>query len=157
MIMKKISIIGKGTAGSQAVLYFLTRMPDCEIEWCFDPDIPVQSVGEGSTLSLPINLFNGLNFNYLDLDKIDGSIKLGVYKSGWSKNKDFLHQFGQPYSSLHFNAVKLQDYIFDRLKDEVNIVPKNVKPEDVDADYVMDCSGKPQSYDDMCILAPLVR
>jgi tryptophan halogenase len=33
-------------------------------------------------------------------------------------------------------------------KGKINIVEKNVSAENVDADYVMDCSGKPSNYDD---------
>lgn len=146
---KRVAIIGRGTAGAQAVIHYLSYMPDCEIEWHYDPNIKVQAVGEGSTLQLPINLFHNFNFNYLDLDKINGTIKLGVYKSNWGNNKeDFLHQFGHPYASLHFNAVLLQEYILNLVKDKVKTFEHNVKAEDIDADYIMDCSGKPESYDD---------
>jgi hypothetical protein len=146
---KKVVIIGRGTAGSQAVAHYLKYMPEYEIEWYYDPNIKVQSVGEGSTLQLPVNLFHDFNFNYLDLEKIDGTIKLGIYKSGWGNNKeDFLHQFGQPYASLHFNAVLLQEYIMNKVKDRVSIIESNVKAENIDADYIIDCSGKSDLYDD---------
>lgn len=146
---KKIAIIGRGTAGSQAIIHFLRYMPECEIEWHFDPNIPVQSVGEGSALHLPKNLFNSLNFNYIDLGKIDATLKTGVYKSGWGNNmNDFLHQFPPPAISVHFNAVLLQDYIFGKVKNKVNLFYQNTNPENIDADYILDCSGKPSSYED---------
>ena len=44
--MKKIAIIGKGTAGAQSVIHFLRHMSDCEIEWHYDPIISPQAVGE---------------------------------------------------------------------------------------------------------------
>lgn len=146
---KKLSIIGKGTAGSQAVMYFLHHAPDWEISWYFDPQISPQSVGEGSTLSLPRNLFTCLNFNYSDLDLIDSTLKVGIYKSGWGKNReDFLHQFPPPQTSLHFNAVALQNYIFERVKDKVTIIPENISHDNIDSNFIMDCSGKPNNYDD---------
>jgi|TARA_B100000035_G_scaffold217621_1_gene186609 hypothetical protein len=146
---KKVAIIGKGTAGSQSVCHFLKYMPDCEIEWHFDPNIPVQSVGEGATLVLPRNLYKTLNFNYIDMKKIDSAVKLGIYKSGWGNNKeDYLHQFPPPEASIHFSATSLQDYVFEKVKDKVKILEHNVESNNVDADYILDCSGKPESYED---------
>jgi hypothetical protein len=145
---KRIAVLGKGTAGSQAVIHYLKNATDCEIQWYFDSNIPTQSVGEGSTIALPDNLFKNINLNYLDFDKIDATLKLGIYKSGWGKTgKDFFHLFPLPATSMHFNAVALQDYIYEHVKDKVSIFDLNVKSSDVDADYIMDCSGKPDSYD----------
>jgi hypothetical protein len=150
--MKKVAIIGKGTAGAQSVIHFLRHMPDCEIEWHFDPSISPQAVGEGSVLPLSRNLFQNLNFNYLELDKIDGTLKTGIYKSNWGHGKeDFLHSFPPPYAAVHFNAVALQNYIFEKVKDKVTVKEHNIKATDIDADFVMDCSGKPSSYEEFDI------
>lgn len=145
---KKIAIIGKGTAGSQAVIHFNRYMPEHEIHWYFDGSMPTQSVGEGSVLSLPRNLFENMNFSYGDLDKIEATLKVGIYKSGWGRNGNaFLHSFMPPAVGLHFNALSLQNYIFDSLRDKVTFHNKNISTSEVDADYIMDCSGKPSSYD----------
>jgi tryptophan halogenase len=40
----------------------------------------------------------------------------------------------------------LQAYIFDFVKDKVNVIERNVNSSEVDADYVIDCSGKPNDY-----------
>jgi len=145
---KKLAVIGKGTSGCQSIIHFLRYMPDCEIEWYFDPNVPTQSVGEGSAIQFPKNLFLGLNFSYFDLNKIDGSVKFGIYKSGWGNQKDFLHQFVPPQISFHFSAKALQQYVFDSVKDKVKIIEANVTPDKIDADYVMSCAGKPESYDE---------
>ena len=146
---KRIAIIGKGTAGSQSIIHYLKHMQDYEIHWYFDESIPSQAVGEGSVLHLPRNLFYNLNFSYLDLDKIDATLKVGVYKSGWGKTgKPFLHDFPPPSVGLHFNAVALQNFIYEKIKDIVVIHNKNVNASDIDADYIMDCSGKPSSYEE---------
>jgi hypothetical protein len=150
--MKKIAVIGKGTAGAQSVIHFLRHMPDCEIAWHFDPNISPQAVGEGSVLPLSRNLFENLNFNYLELDKISGTLKTGIYKSNWGQNKpDFLHSFPPPYASVHFNAIALQNYIYEKVKDKVTVIQHNTAALEVDADFVMDCSGKPASYEDFDI------
>ena len=147
MSNKRIAVIGRGTAGSQAIIHFLRYMPDHEIQWYFDNTIPPQAVGEGSTLSLPKSLFENINFNYSDLDKIDSTLKLGIYKEGWGNGNAFMHDFPPPTAGLHFNAVALQNYIVDYVKDKVQCIDTHVA-DDVDADYIMDCRGKPQSYDE---------
>ena len=54
---KKVAIIGKGTGGIIAGIYFNTWLPHfwegCEITVYYDPDTPAVHVGEGSQLSLP--------------------------------------------------------------------------------------------------------
>lgn len=146
---KRVAIIGKGTAGSQAVAHYLKYMPGYEIEWHYDPNVKVQSVGEGSTPHLLKNLFECLDFNHLNIKQIDGALKTGIYKSGWGDGKEnFLHQFVPPIIAYHFNAVVLQDYILEKVKDKVKIYEHSVKSEDIDADFIMDCSGKPKSYED---------
>lgn len=146
--MKKLVVVGRGTAGSQAAAHFARWMPNCEIEWHFDPSISPWAVGEGSTLSLPSNLFDNLSFRHEDLKKIDGSFKTGIYKKNWGFSGDeYVHGFTPPSSSYHFNAVKLQNYIFEKLKDKVKIVEINHESSnDIDADFVMDCSGRPKNF-----------
>lgn len=149
---KKIVVVGRGTAGAQAIAHFARWGENMELEWCYDPDIPTQSVGEGSTLILPKNLFENLNFNFSDLKKINGNFKTGIYKKNWGEQgKEFFHNFMPPATSIHFSAVELQDYVHSQLKNKVNIVEKKVDVNDIDADHIMDCSGKPENYDDFYI------
>jgi hypothetical protein len=149
---KRIAIVGRGTAGSQAAAHFTQHMPDCDVQWYFDSTIPTQSVGEGSVLSLPKAMLSNLGFSHLDLENVDGTYKAGVAKEGWGKTgKFFFHDFPPPSVSYHFNAVKLQDYILDKLKDKVDVIEGRVDAENVDADFVMNCSGKPSSYEEFHI------
>ena len=148
---RRIAVIGKGTAGSQSLIYFANKISDnTEIDWYFDPDKPPVAVGEGSALEFPINLYVSMGFSHLDLKNIDGTFKAGIEKTGWGKGDYFFHDFPPPSLSYHFNANKLQDYIYDKFKSHPNITihKKNVNSKDVDADFVMDCSGKPESYED---------
>jgi len=148
----KLAVIGRGTAGAQTIAHLQKHMGREEIEWHFDPNIPTQAVGEGSTRDLPNNLFYNLDFDYNDLDKIDGSVKTGVYKSGWGKNlPNFIHSFVPGDVSLHFNAKSLQNYVLDKLKDKVKIVEHNITADEIDADYIIDCSGVPKELDEFHI------
>jgi hypothetical protein len=151
-LKKKIAVIGKGTAGSQAIAHLLKSFPNEEIVWYSDPKQPAQSVGEGSTLQLSRNLFSNLNFYYKDLKHIDGTFKTGIYKENWgTKNKSFYSSFFPPGISYHFNAVKLQDYVQEFVKDRVEIIEERVDYNAVDADYVFNASGFSKNFDDFYI------
>lgn len=149
--MKKLIVIGKGTAGTQALIHFMRWRPNWEIEWHYDPAIAPQAVGEGSTLDLPRNMFRNIGFTYNTLVEVaDGSFKTGILKEGWgSTGKEFFHPFPPPTVSMHFNAVALQNYIHNYVKDKIKIVEGHVNNlDDLDADHILDCSGKPKSYED---------
>lgn len=145
---KKLIVVGRGTAGAHAISHYTRWMKDCEIEWHFDPNISTQPVGEGSTLTFPRNLTEWYGFSHMDLGVIDGTFKLGIAKEGWGKEgKAFFHDFMPPEVGFHFNAIRFQDYVYDKLKDKVKIVEHNTSSKDLDADFIMDCSGKPANYD----------
>lgn len=142
----KLIVIGRGTAGAQAIAHF-ARWMECEVEWHFDPSISPQAVGEGSTLTLPINMYRNLGFSHKDLKDIDGSFKSGIVKEGWgSTGAQFTHDFIPPQVSYHFNAVRLQDYILNKMQGKVKIVEHNADINSLDASFIMDCSGKPSDY-----------
>ena len=145
---KRIAVIGKGTAGSISATYFNRYNPNnMEVIWYYDPSKSPQSVGEGSTLPLLRTLENGLDFTYDDLKKIDGSIKKGIKKINWGGSGNFLHHFPLYFHSFHFNANKLQDYIFNKLKNQISIKEQPITSHsDIDSDYILDCSGSPSSF-----------
>lgn len=149
--MKKITVIGAGTAGVLSLSHFL-RWTDWEIEWYNDTSIKPQAVGEGSTLDLPQNLYFYHNFRFDDLEKIDGTYKLGIRKKYWGElGKDFIHYFPPGSGAYHFNAVKLQNYIRERVSSNPRVrhVDGHLSTYDqIDSNYIMDCSGKPSNYDD---------
>jgi hypothetical protein len=147
--MKKIAIIGKGTAGALTAAHFNKWADGCEIDWYFDPSKPTQAVGEGSQICLPINLFQSMHFQHSDLEKINGTFKTGILKQNWSKKgSEFRHSFTPPSTAYHFNAVMLQDYIFEKISGDMTIHEQAVNDHDsIDADYIIDCSGRPDDYD----------
>jgi tryptophan halogenase len=148
--MKKIAIKGRGTAGAFAMTHFL-RWTNDEIDWYFDPNKPTQAVGEGTNLSFPIAMFRNIGFHHTDLNKLDGTFKRSVYKKGWGKSgQQFEHNFLPPNIPVHINCLKFQDYILDYVKNNprVRVIAENKNNDDIDADYIMDCSGRPTSYDD---------
>lgn len=147
---KTIGVIGRGTAGAQAVIH-LQRHSDHIIDWYYDPSVNTKAVGEGSTLSLPRQMSRNIGFGHRDLSKVDGTFKIGIYKEGWGKNGEpFFHDFPAPEVAWHFDAVKLQNYIFNLCKEsnKINFIEGSFTPDDVDADFVMDCSGVPKDLNE---------
>ena len=145
----KVAVVGKGTAGCMTAAYCSRFINADEVEWYFDPSIKPQAVGEGSTLSLPNRLNNCLNFSPREFDAVGATIKTGIYKEGWGNvGKPFTHDFPCPSTGIHFDAPKLQDYVYSKLRDVVSIKEQNVSSDDIDADYIFDCSGKPSSFED---------
>ena len=150
--MKKIAVIGRGTAGCMSAAYFSKYGKvhgNFEIDWYYDPSIKPQAVGEGANLTLPFRLHDSLNCSPAEFEAIGATIKTGIYKRNWGKNQaPFLHAFPSPQTSIHFNALKLQDFVADKIKDFVNIIPQNVNEDEVDADFVLCCNGKPKDFED---------
>ena len=145
--IKKLAIIGRGTAGAFAVTHFL-RWSNWKIDWYFDPNTPTQAVGEGSNIVFPEALAINIGFKFSDLRELDGSFKIGIQKNNWGKGNNFLHDFPPPKVAMHFNAIKFQNYILSKVKSNsrVKLVEQNVGIDDIDADFIMDCSGKPSDY-----------
>ena len=145
---KKIAILGKGTAGSISAAQF-NYETDCEIDWYRDPTTLTQSVGEASTLSLPRLLNQSLNTHYSELEEISATTKRGIRKINWGINgtKDFIHDFNLDLTGIHFDAVKLQDFIAKKLKNNINIIETSSPPiTEIDCDHIIDCTGKPSEY-----------
>lgn len=147
---KRIAVVGRGTAGALSVPFMLRLAPNCEVHWHYDPSIAPQAVGEGSTLHLPRFLQDHLGFKHSDLRHIDGTLKAGIEKEGWGvTGAKFHHDFPCATASYHFSATGLQDYIHNAVADRVTIKEHNVKPEHIDADYVIDCTGTPPERADI--------
>ena len=148
--MKKIAIIGRGTAGAQAAMHFACYAKGFDVEWYFDDSIKPQSVGEGSTAELPINLMSTQGFTWSHLDRLGGTVKTGIYKENWGSVTDsFYHDFYPNRVAMHFQAHMLHQYALEELDGKIEMHKQFVgSTDDIDADYVMDCSGTPKDLGD---------
>ena len=144
----KISIIGAGNAGCISALYLLKLKQEniCdrigEIEIHYDPDIPMERVGQGNTPIVKELLFSLLDLNWFDKNLIKATIKTGIrYKNWGKKNHDFLHPFDDGNVACHYIPHLISKTTLNcgyfKVK-EGNI--KNTS--EIDADYVIDCRGK---------------
>lgn len=147
--MHKISIIGRGTAGCISAAHFLYHT-DCYVDFYYDNNIKPQAVGEGSTLVLPTRLHQIIDFQHQDLSIIDGSFKYGIKKTGWGTGNEFIHNFAPPGVGYHFNAIKLQEHILKTISNNprLRIIENHVEHDKIDSEYILDCAGKPNSYND---------
>ena len=149
MRQKKIAIIGKGTAGCLTAGHY-AFWTNWDIDWYYDSNIKAQSVGEGSLGFFPRVLYESFSLTCDDMSSFDGTIKLGIHKLNWSnEGGDFKHLFRASEYAYHFNAVKLQNIMISKLLNNprINIIDRNVNHSEIDADYILDCSGRPHSYE----------
>lgn len=147
--VNKIAIIGKGTVGCMAASFFKNKT-NAEIEWLYDSKQAAQSVGEGSTLPFGKTFWGEVNMGYGTLEGLGGSIKKGIRKIGYEGVGDYLHEFPLGDVAVHFSSEMLQRYIPSVLeKKGVKIIDKRVENhDDIDADYIIDCSGRPTDFTD---------
>lgn len=144
-MIKRLSVIGKGTVGCLTSLYFSNRGYD--IDWYCDPNQPALSVGEGTDLYVPKFLDNELDLTHQDIINLGGYYKFGIEKVNWGK-ETFTHTFPLNNVSWHINANNLQNYITDHIKDKVNIINKKVEHKEIN-NFIIDCSGKPSNISEL--------
>ncbi len=95
--LRKIAVIGRGTAGSLAAARVTSLLPDGdhELHHIYDSRIPVIGVGEGSWPSLVQELQKLTNLPHETVQqRLKGTRKYGVAFEGWGRrNRDFTHYF----------------------------------------------------------------
>ena len=143
--MKKLCIVGRGTVGCLAAAHFI-KHTDWEIDWIFDPNIPTTSVGEGTTAVTPRHLSDTLGWTWEDIAEIGGTVKTGIHKTNWGGSGDYRHSFPSGFVGMHFSATDFQEKAFNQIikNRRISLHHRSVsEPEELDADYVMVCTGSP--------------
>lgn len=152
--MRTLAVVGRGSAGALAVLYFL-KETDWNIKWYFDSTIPPTSVGEATNLSVPSLLARTIGMNHDALLEMGGHVKQGIWKKYWGNNSDFLHPFPVLSAAMHFTSKGLHEYLFNYVKDNprIQVIEQHVDdPEELDADHVLVCNGTPKNIDEEFII-----
>ena len=145
----KVTILGAGNAGCfTAVHYaFFTQQHDVEIELIHNPDIKPEPVGQATFPDEPKLLSDALGFNWYN-NTVNATPKTGILYEGFGKlNEEVFHPFPSHVLGMHFCPSEMQDYI---LKSGLfKVIEDNIPdPNDVDADYIFDCRGKPKDFSD---------
>ena len=95
--LRKIAVVGRGTAGALAAASVTRLHPDSdhELHHIYDSRIPVIGVGEGSWPSLVRELQQLTNLPHETVQqRLNGTRKYGVAFEGWGRlNRDFTHYF----------------------------------------------------------------
>lgn len=143
MRKKKIAIVGSGNAGCITALhygYFGNEL--CDIDFYYDPNVPIERVGQGTVISVIRLLSESLNLDWSN-NPIKATFKTGIRYENWGKvNHDFFHKFYMTDMSCHYVPSLLSKTVIE--SGYVNPIEKNISnpEEEIDADYIFDCRGK---------------
>ena len=138
----KIAVIGAGLGGCiTAMQYDLLGQ---EVEIYHDPNVPIERVGQGTTCDVVSLMCGALNQNWSHND-IKATKKWGINYKNWGK-KDVYHDFYFHTVSAHYVPNLLKEQCLKQYKS----IEKNISdPEqEIDADYIFDCRGRPKNLDD---------
>ena len=117
--LRRIAVVGRGTAGSLAAAS-VTRLhpdPEHELHHIYDSRIPVIGVGEGSWPSLVQEIHRLTELPHETIQqRLKGTRKYGVAFEGWGRRgRDFTHYFTpqQVSYAYHLSADLLADLLHE--------------------------------------------
>ena len=151
--LRKIAVVGRGTAGCLAAASVTLRHPDgdYELHHIHDSRIPVIGVGEGSWPSLVQELRQLTRLPHETVQqRLNGTRKYGVAFEGWGRrNRDFTHYFTpqQVSYAYHLSADLMAD-LLDASTRARHIDAKVLDITKVDGGALVELEGlPPERYD----------
>lgn len=141
--MNKLAVIGAGNAGCITALHFKKHAPRLEIDLYHDSkNNPIELVGQGTIVGVSELLSESLGATWFK-NNLGATIKTGIlYQDFGTKQEKIFHDFySLSKTAIHYTPKKLSDCVlssgFFNIKEEaIN------DPENIDADFVIDCRGK---------------
>lgn len=151
---EKIAIVGAGNAGciSALNLHYLKMTEEYdvgEIEIYYDPNVPIERVGQGTQFNVRETIFDVLDLDWVEKNHIKATTKQGIRYKGWGKkNPDFFHSFRSGAVAMHYVPKLFSERVLD--SGLFNVVEKAITnpEEEIDATYIIDCRGRPSELDD---------
>lgn len=170
MKKKRLGVIGVGSAGLISLCSTIQQLDNTwEIVSIYDPSIDILGIGESTNPNFLSVLQTGINFLIPDdLEKLDSTLKWGTKYHNWRTNSWVNPLFGSGVA-IHFNNFKLKELVFDRLKSiyptkfiviegkvtslvsDKNTATVTVNDINEKFDWVIDCRGFPDNYDEYVI------
>ena len=151
--LRKIAVVGRGTAGSLAAASVTSLLPDGghELHHIYDSRIPVIGVGEGSWPSLVQELQKLTQLPHETVQqRLKGTRKYGVAFEGWGRrNRDFTHYFTpqQVSYAYHLSADLMADLLHESTRAR-HIDAKVLDIARVDGGAQVELEGRaPERYD----------
>ena len=119
--MKKITVLGGGTAGWLTALFVKKVFPEAECQVIQSESIGIVGVGEASTPHL-VNFLKYLDIDIIDLvKKTNGTIKNGIHFENWNgDNKSYFHNFSENVVDFKLAPLFNSDCYNFHLKNIVN-------------------------------------
>lgn len=144
----KIGIIGSGNAAIISAIMSIHscrsfQIRDPEITVFYDPNIPTEIVGQGTTLNVSDAIHRILEVDERPSNPVGITGKVGFLYKNWARDTDeLLYKLGGNGMAYHYNPKLLRDHF---LKSNLaTFIEKNVTPEEIQSkfDLVFDCRGK---------------
>ena len=144
----KIGIIGSGNAAIISAIISIHscryhKVEDPEITVYYDPNIPTEIVGQGTTLDVSDAIYNILNVDERPSNPVGITGKVGFLYRNWARDTDeLLYKLGGSAMSYHYNPKLLREHF---LKSNLaTFIEKNTTPEEIESEFdlVFDCRGK---------------
>ncbi len=124
--IKKITVVGGGTAGCVSALILKTRFPQKEIQIIESPNVGIIGVGESTTEHWSTFCsFVGID-QLSSILECNATFKIGIYFKDWSDN-DFLHSIDPRYNTTDASYYYKYAYIISSEQPPLNMhTPKSV-------------------------------
>lgn len=148
----KVAIIGAGNAACLTALHFYyfclfgdkAKYKFDKISIYYDPSVPIEKVGQGTTVNVTklLHFIFGINV-YGKTNIIGATSKNGIIYENWGKYNDVIyHGFPLDSKSIHMIPRRLSELTLN--SGFFDVIEKNISdPEsEIDADYIIDCRGK---------------
>ena len=99
--VKRLAVVGAGTAGLAAALILKTRLSELQIDIIRSKNIGIVGVGEGSTEQWKdfLEFLDHLNINfYTFIKECDATFKVGILFKDWT-DVPYMHTVQSPYDT----------------------------------------------------------